>query len=62
MKTILLTVISQRIREAMELYCAEQLEAKPRLEDLPVVVGPCSAGSLPKRAEIYDEIFSEAEE
>ena len=54
--------IAQLIREAMELYRAERLEAKPRLEDLPVVVGPRAAGSLPVRSEIYDEIFSRAGE
>jgi len=53
--------IAQLIREAMEFYRAERLESKPRLEDLPAIVGPRSKGRLPTRFEVYDEIFSEEE-
>jgi hypothetical protein len=49
--------IAQLIREAMSLYREERLEQKDRLLELPVVVGHRPLGSLPSRAELYDEMF-----
>jgi hypothetical protein len=51
--------IAQLIREAMAVYREERLEDKPRLVELPVLVGHRPLSALPGRAEIYEEIFGE---
>lgn len=49
--------IAQLIREAMSLYRIERLEEKPRLTELPVLIGHRPLSALPARDEVYDEIF-----
>ena len=53
--------IAQLIREAMAHYRKELLEARPRLTDLPRLVGHRPVTALPSRSEIYDEIVSRDE-
>ena len=50
--------IAHLIREAMALYRVERLEERPRLTELPVVIGHRPLSALPGRDEVYDEIFS----
>jgi hypothetical protein len=54
--------IAQLIREAMELYRAEKLEARTPLHEIPVLLGHRPLGSVPSRDEIYDEIFDRGSE
>ena len=49
--------IAHLIREAMALYRVEKLEEKPRLTELPVLIGHRPLSALPGRNEVYDEIF-----
>lgn len=49
--------IAQLIREAMARYREEELDSKPPLTDLPVLVGHRPLGELPSRGDLYDEIF-----
>lgn len=53
--------IAQLIREAMAMYREFRLKQKPRLLDLPQLVGHKPVGALPTRSELYDEIYSEQE-
>jgi len=50
--------IAQLIREAMAYYREQRLEEKPRLAELPVLVGHRPLSALPGRDEVYDEIYS----
>jgi hypothetical protein len=50
--------IARLVREAMAFYRAERLECRPRLTELPVLVGYRPLTPFPERAEIWDEIFS----
>jgi hypothetical protein len=50
--------IAHLIREAMAYYRAERLDVKPRLTDLPVLVGHRPVASLPGREALYDEVFA----
>jgi hypothetical protein len=52
--------IAQLIREAMALYRLEKLEEKPRLAELPVLIGHRPLSPLPGRPEVYDEVFADA--
>ncbi len=49
--------IADLIREAMTYYRTEQLEARPPLDQIPVLAGHRLKTKLPSRAEIYDEVF-----
>jgi len=51
--------IAQLIREALANYRAEKLEARTPLIELPILAGHRLISDLPRRAEIYEEIFSE---
>lgn len=51
--------IAQLIREAMEVYQAERLEARKRVEEFPVFAGHRPLAPLPSRSEIYDEVYGE---
>ncbi len=53
--------IAQLIREAMSVFRQNHLEARTRLERVPVVHGMRMIGELPSRAELYDEIFGDDE-
>jgi Ribbon-helix-helix protein, copG family len=49
--------IAQLIREAMAEYRKARLPERTRLTEIPVLPGHRATGTLPSRAEIYDEIF-----
>jgi hypothetical protein len=49
--------IAQLIRDAMTHYRKTVLTSKPRLENLPVLVGHAPQSALPTRNEIYEETF-----
>lgn len=49
--------IADLIREAMTLYRAEMIEARPNLDQIPVLAGHRLKTRLPSRAEIYDQVF-----
>ncbi len=51
--------IAQLIREAMALYRKERLEDKSRLLEIPTLVGHRPLSNLPRRADLYDEIFGD---
>lgn len=53
--------IAQLIREAMSFYRSTRLEERKPLRDLPVLAGHQPIGSLPTRAEVYEEIFRDVE-
>jgi len=53
--------IAQLIRDAMAMYRELRLKQKPRLLDLPRLVGHKPVGDLPPRSELYDEIYGEQE-
>lgn len=53
--------IAQLIRDAMAMYRELKMKQKPRLLDLPRLVGHKPAGVLPPRVELYDEIYGEQE-
>lgn len=53
--------IAQLIREAMVFYRVEQLQKDTPLTELPTLPGHRPLGTLPGRAEIYTEIFADAE-
>lgn len=44
----------------MSFYRQEKLEERPRLTELPVLVGHRTLGDLPTRSELYEEAFEEA--
>jgi len=49
--------IAQLIREAMTRYRETELEPRRPLRSVPVLSGHRSAGRLPSRSDLYDEIF-----
>lgn len=51
--------IAQLIRDAMAMYRELKMKQKPRLLDLPRLVGHKPVGDLPARSELYDEIYDE---
>jgi hypothetical protein len=53
--------IAQLIREAMVFYRVEQLQKATPLTELPTLPGHRPLGRLPSRADIYTEIFADAE-
>ena len=48
---------AELIREAMAFYREEKLEERTRLTSIPVIAGHELIGTLPDRAEVYDEIY-----
>lgn len=53
--------IAQLIREAMALYREERLTPRTALREIPVLAGHRPVGDLPRRSEIYGEIFDDPE-
>jgi Ribbon-helix-helix protein, copG family len=53
--------VAQLIRDAMAFDRTEQLQRATPLTELPTLPGHCPLGPLPNRAELYAEIFAEAE-
>lgn len=51
--------IAQLIREAMAMYRELRLQQKPRLAELPRLIGHKPVGALPSRSELYDEIYAD---
>jgi hypothetical protein len=54
--------IAQLIREAMVFYRIEHLQKATPLMELPTLPGHRPLGTMPSRAEIYTEIFADAED
>src|SRR5712691_2448686 len=53
--------IAQLIRDAMAFYRLEKLQQATPLMELPTLPGHRPRGPVPSRAEIYAEIFADAE-
>jgi len=53
--------IARLIREAMAFYRAQRIEARKPLTMVPVLRGHRLAGALPRREELYDQIFESKE-
>lgn len=50
--------VAQLIREAITWYRTEKLEARTKLERVPVLAGHRHREPSPARAELYDDIFA----
>ena len=53
--------IAQLIRDAMACFRKERLEARPRLAELPRLLGHRSLTAPPSRFQVYDEIATRTE-